>query len=107
MSLKGVEMQIAIPRTNEATQVQNQFNHKPTYDQAALANQSTKHTERQRQVSAEVDASAFLNVKDEGKGGARERGAASRRKPGKAEDARLGEGDPGHPYKGKHIDISL
>ncbi|HZG76378.1 MAG TPA: hypothetical protein VEZ72_11035 [Paenibacillus sp.] len=107
MSMKGVEMQIAIPRTNEATQVQNQLNHKPTYDQAALANQSTKQTERQRQVSAEVDASAFLNVKEEGKGGARERGAASRRKSGKPGDVRLGEPETGHPYKGKHIDISL
>ncbi len=107
MSMKGVEMQIAIPRTNEATHVQNQLNHKPAYDQAALANQSAKHTERQRQVSAGVDASAFLNVKDEGKGGFRGRGDDSSRKPDKTEDARLGDADSGHPYKGKHIDISL
>jgi len=108
MSLKGVEMQIAVPRTSEATNVQNQLNQKPTYDQAILANRSTKQAERQRQVSAEVDASAFLNVKEDGKGASpRKRGNAAPRKTDKEEGARLAEPDSGHPYKGKHIDISL
>ncbi|TLS49823.1 hypothetical protein FE782_22725 [Paenibacillus antri] len=108
MSMKGVEMQIAIPRTNEATSVQNHLNHKPTYDQAVLANQTTKLAERRKKVSAEVDASAFLNVKEEGNGGsAARRNAAKPRAAGKEEDARLPGTDSGHPYKGKHIDISL
>jgi len=95
-----------VPRTTEATNVQQQLNHKPTYEQAALANQTTKQAERQRQASAEVDASAFLNVKGDGKGETSSRRGGGRKKRGE-EDARLTSPESGHPFKGKHIDISL
>lgn len=107
MSLKGVEMQIAVPRTNEATNVQNQLNQRSAYDQAALANQLTKQTERERTKSTEVISSASVTVKEEGKGaaGGRKKRAKGKAKPGQ-EDAPL-TGESGHPFKGKHIDISL
>lgn len=108
MSLKPVEMQIAIPRTNEATSVQNQLNHKPALDQAALADLASRRTDQQRAKSAEVDASAFLAVKDEGKeSGDREGGAGSGRKPKKQPSDPGAAHGGGHPFKGKHIDISL
>jgi hypothetical protein len=106
MSLKGVEMQIAIPRTGEATAIQNHLNQKPTHDQAALAQQTMKHQEQQRNKSVEVDASAFLNVKQDGKGDARSRAGAQKRK-GSKEETGMPAPDPSHPFKGKHIDISL
>jgi len=106
MSMKGVEMQIAVPRTSEATTVQNQLNHKPAYDQSSLAAQEVKRNERTRKTSAEVDASAFLNVKEDGKGaaGGRRSGYA---KKAKAPTEERGANERGHPFKGKHIDISL
>lgn len=104
MSLKGVEMQVAIPRTNEATSIQNHMNQKPAHDQAMLANQTVEHSEKNRKKSSEVDASASLHVKDDG-GGSRGRNGSSGR------EARQETAPPGkesaHPYKGKHIDISL
>jgi hypothetical protein len=107
MSLKGVEMQIAIPRTSEATAIQNHLNHKPTHDQAALAQQWIKHQDQQRNKSTEVDASAFLNVKEDGKGEGRARSGMQQRRKGKADEEKRLPVEPGHPYKGKHIDISL
>jgi hypothetical protein len=107
MSLKGVEMQIAIPRTNEVTAVQNHLNQKPTHDQAALAQQMMKHQEQQRKKSTEVDASGFLNVKEDGKGSGGGRAGGQRRKGKAEEEKRLPGAESGHPFKGKHIDISL
>lgn len=108
MSLKGVELQIAVPRTSEATSVQNQFNQRPAHDQAALAQEHAKLTERQRSRSAEVGESAFQNVKGEGNGSSGRRGApASKRGAKPEEDKDPSSLGPGHPYKGKRIDISL
>jgi 3D (Asp-Asp-Asp) domain-containing protein len=107
MSLKGVEMQIAVPRTSEATSIQNHLNQKPTHDQVAIAQQNMKQQDQQRHKSAEVDASAFLHVREDGKGNGRSRSGAKTRKGKAAEDARLPTADLGHPFKGKHIDISL
>jgi len=105
--MKGVEMQIAVPRTTEATNVQNQLNQKPGYDQASLANQTAKRAERERTQAVRADGADFLNVREDGGGarsGARE-GNARRRKAD--DDERRGAAEPGHPFKGRHIDISL
>ncbi|MCI3918997.1 hypothetical protein MO973_01980 [Paenibacillus sp. TRM 82003] len=109
MSMKGVEMQIAVPRTNEATAIQNQLNQKPTHDQAALAQQNAKQTNQQRNRSAEVESSAFRHIRDEGNGASGRGGSSGKSRRGKkSEEANeWPTQEKGHPYKGKHIDISL
>jgi hypothetical protein len=98
-------MQIAVPRTSEATSVQNHLNQKPAYDQAALANSIAKHSKKMRAKSTEVDSSAFLNIKqDSGNLGRSNRGE---RKTTPEDADRSASPDTGHPFKGKHIDISL
>ncbi|WP_199618008.1 hypothetical protein [Paenibacillus alkalitolerans] len=104
MSLKSIEMQIAVPRTNEASNVQNQFHQKPMHDQSALAEHAVKRAEAERQRSGEVEESAFLNVKGDGfKGGGGQPGSGKRNKQPPKNKAV----PQAHPYKGKHIDISL
>lgn len=98
-------MQIAVPRTTEVTNVQNHLNQKPGQDQAMLANQMMQQTEKARKRSAEVDASAFLHVKEDGgRSGGRQ---DPREQPKKKEDDMGSSGRERHPFKGKHIDISL
>ncbi|WP_274361455.1 hypothetical protein [Paenibacillus thermotolerans] len=106
MSLKSIEMQIAIPRTNEATSVQNQMQHKPGFDQSALAGHSAKQTEKERQRSSEIEETSYLNVRDEGSSS---RGKGDRSGSGRRNKQVSGKssGKSVHPYKGKHIDISL
>ena len=107
MSLKGVEMQIAIPRTNEAANVQHHLNQKPVYDQAALAGQQAKLSESEKNKSAKVDETSHLNVREDGRGNTAEgRGANGRKKYGTKRSVPHEE-ETAHPYKGKHIDISL
>ena len=108
MSLKGVEMQLALPRASEATQAQHHLNHKPVNDQAAAAAQQVKQAERQLSMSSAVTSSEFLGVREDGQGGGSGKGGSggrNRRNDAKAESA--GAGGFRHPYKGKHIDISL
>jgi len=102
--MKGVELQIAVPRTTEATNVQHQLNHKPGYDQAALANQSSKKSERQRKQAVRADGAGFLNVREDGSQGTRSDRLPRRKKDGAVP---LGAKEQGHPFKGNHIDITL
>lgn len=108
MSLRSVEMQIAIPRTSEAASVQNQLSQKPMYDQAALAAKSTEQKERQLQQSAKVEEAAEPQIRDDqqrGSKGRRDRSGAK----SKTDKNNQAGGSPGsgHPYKGHHIDFSL
>ncbi|CAH0119837.1 MULTISPECIES: hypothetical protein [unclassified Paenibacillus] len=104
MSLKAVEMQIAIPRTNDAGIMQAQSQHKAVADQAQLAGQAEKTTEEMRQKNAKVDETAHLPIRD----GERRQNAYYRRTKRKQEDDGGGQQDePKHPYKGHHIDLSL
>lgn len=108
MSLKSVEMQLAIPRTKEAGVVQNQLYHKPMVDQAALAAGAMQQTEQQRRKAGKVEESVPKRIKD-GSGERREKppssakaGAAVKKSGSKPAD------EPnGHPFKGRHIDLSL
>jgi len=69
MSLKPVEMQIAIPRTTEATHFQNQLIQKPALDQAELADANAKRSDQQRNMSEEIEKTDFLNVREDGRSG--------------------------------------
>lgn len=45
MSLKPVELQIALPRTHDAGKVQNNLQQRPALDQQQLAGQNIKHSQ--------------------------------------------------------------
>lgn len=45
MSLKPVELQIALPRTHDAGKVQNNLQQRPALDQQQLAGQNVKHSQ--------------------------------------------------------------
>jgi len=112
MSMRSVEMQIAIPRTSEAGNVQNQLLQKPAYDQAALAAKSIARNERDLKRSVQVSDAAGVKIRDDsprGSNGGRSF-SSSRRKPG-SDNGAAAEGSSvpstDHPYKGRHIDLSL
>ncbi|WP_068786025.1 hypothetical protein [Paenibacillus phocaensis] len=106
MNMKSVEMQIAVPRTNEAGRVQHDQQHRPLLDQSLLSVQALKDGEIERRRSAGVDESAHnTTVRREGNGSsAREQEHGS---SGDKPDEQGQEQKAEHPYKGKHIDLSL
>lgn len=106
MSMKSVEMQIAVPRTNEAGRIQHEGQQRPHIDQNLLAAENIKKGELERKRTSNLDESAQnTTVRREGKGSSEQHEEHSHQddKLIEQEKEQLAE----HPYKGKHIDFSL
>lgn len=103
MNMKPVELQIAVPRTTEATRVQNELQQRPHLEQQQLAGEQLKSAEAAQQRSAEVEESSEPGIRDDG---GKSGGSQSGMQPGaEQEEPRLKEAE--HPYKGKRLDVSL
>ncbi|MBW4841538.1 MAG: hypothetical protein KZY74_19290 [Paenibacillaceae bacterium] len=107
MNMKSVEMQIAVPRTSEAGRVQHDQQHRPLLDQSLLSAQALKDSEIERRRSAGVDESAHnTTVRREGNGSfaqEQEHGGSGDKSDEQGQEPHRAE----HPYKGRHIDLSL
>lgn len=102
MNLKPVEMQVALPRTVDAGMMQGQAQQKNVQDQLMLSHETMRKLEETRKKSErtdmenEIDDQLDQNKRNSSEGGLRDR----ERKQDKERKAQ-------HPYKGKHVDISL
>ncbi|NOU93405.1 hypothetical protein GC093_09265 [Paenibacillus sp. LMG 31456] len=108
MSMRPVELQFALHKNDEAGLLQNQLNHKPQQDQVQLASASLKQAEKERQVASKADDVLHASVHDQERDKSGGRKQKARSKPGvsESEDSKaIGRID--HPFKGKHIDLSL
>lgn len=103
MSLKSVEMQIAVPRTNEAGKVHNEFQQRPQNEQMLLAGEQTKNSRAEAQRSTEVSETAETAVRDDGS----RQSSGQQQGRGAAEAGETLEQPAEHPYKGKNFDVSL
>lgn len=106
MSLKAVELQIAVPRTSEAGKYQSESRQRPMNDQALLGQKTALETENMRQRSSAVDESteAFVGERQTGEQG---RETSQQRRSRSDENELPKEHLAEHPYKGHHIDFSL
>jgi len=103
LSLKSVEMQIAVPRTNEAGKVHNEFQQRPQNEQMLLAGEQTKNSRVEAQRSTEVSETAETAVRDDGS----RQSSGQQQGRGSAESGETLEQPAEHPYKGKNFDVSL
>lgn len=103
MSMKAVEMQIAIPRTSEAGKVQNELQHRPAQDQQFLAEQQLKKTAEMSKRSESVDEAADAAVRDESGRNRQRRNQTASTSAEEHEDLQNAQ----HPFKGHHLDVSL
>lgn len=103
MSLRSVEMQIALPRTQEIGNMHSQAQQRPTLEQAALAGESAKTTEQLRQKNTEIDETVHVPIRDQ-----QPRQQSSSHRDNKKKNEKLEASETcEHPYKGHHIDFSL
>jgi hypothetical protein len=110
MSLKAIDMQIAVQKSTETGMKQNQLMHKPVLDQAMLAANIEKNAEATRQKSSKVDEIANHVIRDDQENGKNKLLKQTKKKQANAmgnKDAPHSSANVGHPYKGKHIDFSL
>ncbi|MGG4034514.1 hypothetical protein ABEV74_12535 [Paenibacillus cisolokensis] len=113
MKYRPIDLQMSVPRTPEMSGIQSHAQAKPAADQAILGQAAAKQTEQQRTRNAAVELAEGLNVKD-----SRHKEQSGRHRAG-SPGAGDGEDDSGrsgdkrqaqhssHPFKGRHIDISL
>ncbi|MBW7454731.1 hypothetical protein ACFOLF_04550 [Paenibacillus sepulcri] len=110
MTYRSIDLQVSIPRTQEKGNLQNQLNQKPVIDQTRLEGDSVKQTEQLRSKNSEIEQSVKMSIKDQPQQG----NHSKRKRRGNAGDGSIQEeaghseqAAHNHPYKGKHIDISL
>lgn len=108
MDLKSVELQIAVPRTGEASRIHQDQQQRPLMDQQQLAGQNVKHAEQQSKRSAGVDESAKALVREEERHSSNKDESNSSSGHDKESTESPNKTHPAeHPFKGKHIDLSL
>ncbi|WP_223066798.1 hypothetical protein [Paenibacillus caui] len=108
MDLKPVELQIAVPRTSEASRIHQDQQSRPQLDQQQLAGQNIRSSEQQRMRSNQVDESSQPEVREEAKQSSsgnqgHQRGGRRQERSDHPNQSHPAE----HPFKGKHIDFSL
>lgn len=104
MSLKSVELQVAIPRTQEATRVQEQLHQRPQQDQQQVAGQLQKQSETERKRPQSMQESEQRVIRDDEHSNGKqssEQQSGHKKKQHKQKESCI------HPYKGHHIDITL
>jgi hypothetical protein len=104
MSLKSLEMQVALPRTQDFGKMQEQMN------QRAMVNQ--QQSSQEEKVKAELDRKRSAKMEGKNKGNISSEDQSSsngyaEQKNKRQKDNDQSEDHSAHPFKGKHIDISL
>jgi len=104
--VRPIEMQMSIPRSQDASSVHHQTLHKPFVDQTMLAEQAIRKTEQLRSKNTQVDETVQLPIHEE----ERRNKQSSERKQKRKSSEGSSEQDtevPIHPYKGHRIDLTL
>jgi hypothetical protein len=110
MSLKSIDMQFAVQKSTETGIKQNQLQHKPDLDQAMLATKEEKNMEMARQRSNMVDKTANHGIRDDQQSNKNNRLKQEKKKQDKGimtTETQHTANSLAHPYKGRHIDLSL
>ena len=103
MSLKSIEMQIALPRTMEAGKIQEQLQQRGQNmnDLAAMRNQKEAEEKRTSVIKQEQKSNVKLSQEDKDKQNSPQNNEDKERKKAKMEEMK-----EKHPYKGNIIDYS-
>jgi len=108
MSLRPVELQFVLHKNDEVGIKQNQLNHKPTHDQAMLAEDAARQADKQRQTIMKSEKPQQASITDSEKESSEER-KENKQSPDKRNTM---QSKPDmekieHPFKGRHIDFTL
>ncbi|MDQ0214275.1 sRNA-binding protein [Oikeobacillus pervagus] len=102
MSLKSVEMQIALPRTHEAGKISNQQQQQGQLLQEHAAENTEKQLERKRKMVHQSEQKEELHLKERQ---SKEHSPVERQHQNQ-KNKKKRQKESKHPYKGKQIDIS-
>ncbi|MBG9656848.1 hypothetical protein ACOSZF_00995 [Cytobacillus firmus] len=102
MSLKSIELQIALPRTFEAGKIQDQLQQRGQTISGFAADSTEENAEKQRKTVIKQEHKQNVNLGNDDSERQKEAGGHDR-----TEDRKKDSNDrQNHPYKGKVIDYS-
>ncbi|WP_062105052.1 hypothetical protein [Bacillus niameyensis] len=104
MSLKSIEMQVALPRTVEAGKVSEQLQQRGQLISDQANEEMTKQIEQDRRSVKEMSEQEKLHLKQGSRDGQNDHKHNEHDK--KQKDPRKDRTKDSHPYKGKTIDYS-
>ncbi|WP_404323896.1 hypothetical protein LG298_09305 [Cytobacillus firmus] len=102
MTLKSIELQIALPRTFEAGKIQDQLQQRGQTISGFVADSTRENAEKQRKTVVKQEHKQNVNLGNDDSQRQKEAGEHDRK-----EDQKKDSNDrQNHPYKGKVIDYS-
>ncbi len=106
MSLKAIEMQVAIPRTQNVGKIQDQLQQRGQVSQANIASEQNKTDEKKRKQVLETTESEKKRLNNDDERREHSQSQTNKEEKQGMEDSPLEETYAIHPYKGNHIDFS-
>lgn len=103
MSFKSIEMQVALPRTKDAGRIQEQLNQRSMINQSQESVEQKNKTEAERHKPLKMNGSEQRTISSQDENSKNSNNGSGKRRQKEEEN----EKNSPHPYKGKHIDISL
>ncbi|MDQ0350649.1 ribose 1,5-bisphosphokinase PhnN [Alkalibacillus filiformis] len=103
MSWKAVEMQVALPRTQDASQLQDQLQQRGQLMQDQITQEQLRELERKRKAVLESEQTEQIDNEDENQKSKAETGANNHNQA-ESKDRR-GTNIP-HPYLGNRVDFT-
>ncbi|NGQ94035.1 hypothetical protein G3578_02465 [Brevibacillus sp. SYP-B805] len=108
MSLKNVELQVALPRTQEVGRIQEQQQHRQMHEHQYGIDARNQQDRQMQQRTTNISETDKGQIKDkQEKEKKRNRRAAGEHKQAAEGKAQGDKGSIPDPIRGRHIDISL
>ncbi|SDW15656.1 hypothetical protein [Paenibacillus sp. PDC88] len=104
MSLKAVELQIAIPRTSEAGRYQSEYDHRRSSEQSLLADNQSRQIKKKSKQSPKTNESEQASIRDQ-RHASHTQGDSLHQSDELADEISAVPAE--HPFKGKNFDVSL
>jgi len=105
--MKAIEVQLSVHRAPETSRMQQEQLQRPLIDQAQLAGQATAEIERSRHRSAPTTEAADAQIRKDAEGNNQhDSHGGGGHEQGEPEAEARTVAAP-HPFKGKHLDLSL
>ncbi|NGZ75478.1 hypothetical protein [Saccharibacillus alkalitolerans] len=106
--MKAIEVQLAVHRAPETSRMQHEQLQRPLIDQERLAGQASAEIDRARHRSAPAAEASDAHIRKEGDGGGRQQEQQPGGERGRTEHVvEVRPSSAPHPFKGKHLDLSL
>ncbi|ADU30729.1 hypothetical protein [Evansella cellulosilytica] len=104
--LKSIELQVAVPRSQTAGQIQEQLQQRGIITQEQLQQKQLKEQERMKKRVAESETVVNKKVKEESNKKQKQQQDNQHRDKWSEKELRGDEHKrDSHPYKGKHVDL--